>query len=103
MTGPQTSTGLRAAVAAAVGAVVVLDGIGALGGRRLWQLPVEGGAATAEPIAHLVGELGRIRTVETAPDGALWVVTSNTDRATWGGTAPRPRDDRILRVEVNPV
>ena len=40
-------------------------------------------------------------TVEVAPDGALWIVTSNTDRATWGGTAPRPGDDRILRVEVN--
>ncbi|MEV4220461.1 PQQ-dependent sugar dehydrogenase [Nonomuraea sp. NPDC049725] len=74
--------------------------IGALGGRRLWQLPVEGGAATAEPIDHFAGEYGRIRTVEVAPDGALWLITSNTDRATWGGTAPRPGDDRILRVEV---
>jgi glucose/arabinose dehydrogenase len=75
--------------------------IGALGGRRLWQLPVENGAATADPIAHFVGGYGRIRTVEVAPDGALWIITSNTDRATWGGTAPRPGDDRILRVEVN--
>jgi len=74
--------------------------IGALGGQRLWQLPVAGAAATAEPIAHFVGEYGRIRTVEVAPDGALWIVTSNTDRATWGGTDPRPGDDRILRVEV---
>jgi glucose/arabinose dehydrogenase len=77
--------------------------IGALGGRRLWQLPVEQGAATADPIAHFVGDHGRIRTVEVAPDGALWIVTSNTDRATWGGTEPRPGDDRILRVEVNQV
>jgi glucose/arabinose dehydrogenase len=75
--------------------------IGALGGQRLWQLPVENGTATADPIAHFVGDHGRIRTVEVAPDGALWIVTSNTDRATWGGTAPRPGDDRILRVEVN--
>jgi glucose/arabinose dehydrogenase len=75
--------------------------IGALGGRRLWQLPVEGGTATADPIAHFVGVHGRIRTVEVAPDGALWIVTSNTDRATWGGTAPHPGDDRILRVAVN--
>ncbi|WP_260458778.1 PQQ-dependent sugar dehydrogenase [Actinotalea ferrariae] len=73
--------------------------IGALGGRRLWQ-PVEAGSATADPIDHLVGDHGRIRTVETAPDGSLWLVTSNTDRATWGGTEPRPGDDRILRVEV---
>jgi len=76
--------------------------IGALGGQRLWQLPVDRGRATADPIDHLVGAYGRIRTVEVAPDGALWLVTSNTDEATWGGTAPRPGDDRILRVEVNP-
>lgn len=75
--------------------------IGALGGQRLWQLPVEGEAATADPIDHFVGEYGRIRTVEVAPDGTLWIVTSNTDRATWGGTDPREGDDRILRVEVN--
>ena len=74
--------------------------VGALGGQRLWQVPVEGGAATGEPVAHLVGDHGRIRTVEVAPDGALWLVTSNTDLATWGGTDPRPGDDRILRVEV---
>jgi glucose/arabinose dehydrogenase len=74
--------------------------IGALGGRRLWQLPVDGGAATADPIAHFVGDYGRIRTVEAAPDGSLWIVTSNTDRATWGGTDPRAGDDRILRIEV---
>jgi glucose/arabinose dehydrogenase len=77
--------------------------IGALGGQRLWQLPVEGGTATADPVAHFVGDYGRIRTVEVAPDGALWLVTSNTDRATWGGTAPRAGDDRILRVKVNAV
>ncbi|HEX6338561.1 MAG TPA: PQQ-dependent sugar dehydrogenase [Jiangellaceae bacterium] len=74
--------------------------IGALGGQRLWQLPVDDGAATAEPINHFVGTYGRIRTVEVAPDGALWLITSNTDRATWGGTDPRAGDDRILRVDV---
>ncbi|WP_211369988.1 PQQ-dependent sugar dehydrogenase [Nonomuraea turkmeniaca] len=74
--------------------------MGALGGQRLWQLPVEGPRATGEPIAHLVGEYGRIRTVEVAPDGALWIVTSNTDQATWGGTDPRSGDDRIIRIEL---
>jgi hypothetical protein len=39
--------------------------------------------------------------VEVAPDGSLWIVTSNTDRATWGGADLRAGDDRILRVEVN--
>lgn len=74
--------------------------IGALGGQRLWQLPVRGPRATGRPIAHLVGDHGRIRTVEVAPDGALWIMTSNTDRATWGGTDPRPGDDRIIRIEL---
>ena len=74
--------------------------IGALGGQRLWQLPVDGAAAAGDPIAHFVGDYGRIRTVEVAPDGALWLMTSNTDRATWGGTDPRSGDDRIVRVPV---
>ena len=74
--------------------------IGALGGQRLWQLPVNADGATADPISHFTGDYGRIRTVEVAPDGALWLITSNTDRATWGGTPPRDGDDRILRVEV---
>src|SRR5919106_1661367 len=74
--------------------------MGALHGQRLWQLPVDGPNAAGEPIGHYVGEYGRIRTVEVAPDGALWIVTSNTDRSTWGGVPPTPGDDRILRIEL---
>ncbi|WP_275006826.1 PQQ-dependent sugar dehydrogenase [Promicromonospora iranensis] len=74
--------------------------MGALGGQRLWELPVDGTEATGDPIEHYTGEYGRIRTVEVAPDGALWLVTSNTDGATWGGTEARPGDDRILRLEL---
>ncbi|NEE03571.1 PQQ-dependent sugar dehydrogenase [Phytoactinopolyspora halotolerans] len=76
--------------------------LGALGGQRLWQLPVDGPRASGDPVEHFVGEYGRIRTVEVAPDGALWIVTSNTDGATWGGTEPRPGDDRIIRIELVP-
>ncbi|MFE6304648.1 PQQ-dependent sugar dehydrogenase [Nocardiopsis sp. NPDC057823] len=75
--------------------------MGALGGQRLWQLPVDGPDAAGDPIAHYTGDLGRLRTVEAAPDGALWLTTSNTDGATWGGTEPRPGDDRILRLELD--
>ncbi|WP_345606076.1 PQQ-dependent sugar dehydrogenase [Pseudonocardia adelaidensis] len=74
--------------------------MGALSGQRLWQLPVSAGQAAGEPVPHFIGEYGRIRAVEVAPDGTLWIVTSNTDEATWGGTDPRPGDDRILRVEL---
>lgn len=68
-----------------------------LRGARLWQIPIEpgdDGPATGEPVAHLVGEFGRLRTVAAAPDGSLWVVTSNTD----GRGEVRDGDDRILRL-----
>ncbi|WP_199041174.1 PQQ-dependent sugar dehydrogenase [Glycomyces salinus] len=50
--------------------------VGALRGERLWTVPVSGGEA-GEPTAVLEGTLGRIRTVEVAPDGRLWLATSN--------------------------
>jgi glucose/arabinose dehydrogenase len=71
-----------------------------LRGQRLWRLPVADGAAAGEPVAYFAGEYGRLRTVHVAPDGALWVTTSNTDETTLGGTPPRPGDDRVLRIEL---
>jgi glucose/arabinose dehydrogenase len=74
-----------------------------LRGQRLWRLPVAGGERTGEPVAYLTERYGRLRTVEVAPDGALWVTTSNTDQATLGGTPSREGDDRILRIELVPT
>ena len=73
-----------------------LDGslwAGALRGNRLWQIPLRDGTTTG-PRDFFVGDYGRLRTVVTAPDGNLWVTTSNRD--TRGD--PQPGDDRILVV-----
>jgi glucose/arabinose dehydrogenase len=68
-----------------------------LRGARLWAIPVAGGRRTGEPEAFFTNELGRLRTVETAPDGSLWLTTSNTD----GRGDPRDGDDRILRITIS--
>ncbi|MGW6131976.1 PQQ-dependent sugar dehydrogenase [Cellulomonas sp. NPDC055163] len=69
-----------------------------LRGERLWRVPLRSDGV-GEPQALLDGEHGRLRAVEVAPDGSLWVVTGNTD----GRGRVRDGDDRILRVTVAPV
>jgi glucose/arabinose dehydrogenase len=64
-----------------------------LRGERLRGIPVADPGAAAE---YYAGEYGRLRTAVLAPDGALWLVTNNTD----GRGAARPGDDRILRAEL---
>jgi glucose/arabinose dehydrogenase len=69
----------------------------ALKGNRLWRIPVDGSGADQEagtPEEYFVGEYGRLRTVVPAPDGTLWVTTSNRD----GRGRPADGDDRILQV-----
>jgi glucose/arabinose dehydrogenase len=71
--------------------------MGALRGSRLWRIPVTGTGANetaGRPEAYFVGEYGRLRTVVTAPDGTLWVTTSNRD----GRGSPADDDDRILVI-----
>ncbi|WP_239146026.1 PQQ-dependent sugar dehydrogenase [Actinoplanes couchii] len=66
--------------------------VAALRGERLWTLPLNGDT-TGEPAARLNEEYGRLRTVQIAPDGALWLTTSNIA----GRGDLRDGDDRILR------
>ncbi len=76
--------------------IAILDDVAyvaSLRGEVLWQVPLSGTKA-GTPIALRLGDRGRLRTVAVAPDGALWLVTSNTD----GRGSPRGRDDRILRL-----
>ena len=73
-----------------------LDGrlwLGALRGERLWRVDVDGQKASDEK-PFFVGKYGRVRTVVPAPDGNLWVTTSNRD----GRGDPAAQDDRILLV-----
>jgi glucose/arabinose dehydrogenase len=67
--------------------------LGALKGERLWRVDVTGKQASAEK-GFFVGKYGRVRTVVAAPDGNLWVTTSNRD----GRGDPADGDDRILLV-----
>jgi glucose/arabinose dehydrogenase len=67
--------------------------VAALMGERLWAVPLRDGQP-GTPTSHLNGRYGRLRTVVAAPDGALWLTTSNTD----GYGEPRDGDDRLLRI-----
>jgi glucose/arabinose dehydrogenase len=65
-----------------------------LRGERLWRIAVSADGKASRPRAFFGEEYGRLRTVAVAPDGLLWLTTSNRD----GRGEPTPDDDRILRV-----
>ena len=65
----------------------------ALRGERLWRLEL-GPAGDVVGREELLTGAGRLRNVVQAPDGSLWVTTSNRD----GRGTPAPQDDRIIRL-----
>jgi glucose/arabinose dehydrogenase len=67
----------------------------ALRGERLWRLELDEGGAVVDREKLLDGEIGRVRDVVQAPDGSLWVSTSNYDSY---GSPVSEQDDRILRL-----
>jgi len=87
------------------GAEIMVDGaipqwegdlfVAALRGERLWRLELNDGGEVVDREKLLDGEIGRVRDVTQAPDGSLWVSTSNHDSF---GTLVSEQDDRILRL-----
>jgi glucose/arabinose dehydrogenase len=64
--------------------------VACLRGRKLYRVTRDG--SSAERLLN--NKYGRLRTVAVAPDGSLWVITSNTD----GRADPKKGDDKILRI-----
>ena len=64
-------------------------------GERLWLLnSTANGTLIGQPQSVAVGEYGRLRGLVAAPDGSLWVSTSNQE----DGGDPGPDDDRLIRL-----
>jgi glucose/arabinose dehydrogenase len=86
------------------GAEILVDGaipqwegdlfVTALRGESLWRLEMDDRGTVTDRERLLQGEVGRIRDVAQAPDGSLWVSTSNRD----GRGTPAEDDDRIFRL-----
>ncbi len=87
------------------GAEILVDGaipqwegdlfVAALRGERLWHLELNDRGEVVNREKLLDGEIGRVRDVKRAPDGSLWVSTSNHDSY---GNPVNEQDDRILRL-----
>lgn len=71
--------------------------VAALRGQRLWRVPLDGRGGTGRPEPLLQGRLGRLRAAAAAPDGSLWLLTSNRD----GRGDPHSGDDRVLRLPAS--
>jgi len=68
--------------------------VAALKGRQLRRLSLDGAALKSDRALYS-GRYGRLRAVVEAPDGTLWVTTSNRDGY---GRPVAADDDRILRI-----
>ncbi|MGI5506008.1 PQQ-dependent sugar dehydrogenase [Lentzea sp. CA-135723] len=70
--------------------------LAALRGERLYRMQISG-SSVGTTTSHFQGTYGRLRTPEPAPDGSLWVTTSNGDKDSTAGNS----STRILKVALN--
>ncbi len=69
--------------------------VAALRGQSLWSVQLNR-RNRGRKVRHFQGRFGRIRTVAKAPDGSLWITTSNRD----GRATPARPDDRVIRLTL---
>jgi len=69
--------------------------VASLRGEVVWRVPLKG-AQAGKPQKVDIEKGNRLRTIELAPDGRVWLATSNTD----GRGDPGPRDDRIVSFRL---
>lgn len=78
--------------------IAILDDrvwIACLRGEKLYRIGTDGQGAQA----LLADTYGRLRDVVVAPDGSLWILTSNRD----GRGTPAGNDDRIIRLDPSQI
>ncbi|MGH3713191.1 MAG: PQQ-dependent sugar dehydrogenase [Micromonosporaceae bacterium] len=66
--------------------------VACLRGERMYRIGLRG----QDPAILLKDRYGRLRHAEPAPDGSLWILTSNRD----GRGSPADDDDRIIRLAL---
>jgi glucose/arabinose dehydrogenase len=72
--------------------------VACLRGEQLRRIVFDGGAVRSDQSLYQ-GRWGRLRQVVEGPDGAIYVLTNNTD----GRGSPGPGDDRIIRIVPPPA
>jgi glucose/arabinose dehydrogenase len=75
-----------------------------LRGSRLWVIPVLGDKKLGKPVAFFTGKFGRLRDAAPAPDGSIWLITSNKDgRGGMSAGGSNVPSDRVIRIELKDV